>query len=144
MSETRDMGSIPGLGRSHSSLLAWRIPWTEEPGGLQCVKLQRVRLSRHARTGHCLSSRRTRQLLKKFVPENEVHNTTYFCSGFNQHLLGTQYWVSCWVLGKQIKKLPVLMQLPLQARVIPLKHTGILKEFLCSFCLHQNFSIFNF
>jgi len=32
---------IPGLGKSagkgtatHSSILAWRIPWTEEPGGL--------------------------------------------------------------------------------------------------------------
>ena len=37
-----DLGSIPGLGRFpgegndyHSSILAWRIPWTEEPGGLQ-------------------------------------------------------------------------------------------------------------
>ena len=37
-----DPGSIPGSGRSpgkgmaaHSSILAWRIPWTEEPGGLQ-------------------------------------------------------------------------------------------------------------
>ena len=35
----RDVGSNPGLGRSpeegpaiHSSILAWRIPWTEEPG----------------------------------------------------------------------------------------------------------------
>ena len=28
---------------THSSILAWRIPWTEEPGGLQFVKLQRVR-----------------------------------------------------------------------------------------------------
>ena len=27
----------------HSSILAWRIPWTEEPGGLQSMKLQRVR-----------------------------------------------------------------------------------------------------
>ena len=26
-----------------SSILAWRIPWTEEPGGLQSVGLQRVR-----------------------------------------------------------------------------------------------------
>ena len=25
-----------------SSILAWRIPWTEEPGGLQCIGLQRV------------------------------------------------------------------------------------------------------
>ena len=39
-------GSIPGSGRSpgatHSSILAWRIPWTEEPGGLQSTGLQRV------------------------------------------------------------------------------------------------------
>jgi len=40
---------IPGLGRSleegkatHSSILAWRIPWIEEPGGLQFIGLQRV------------------------------------------------------------------------------------------------------
>ena len=37
-----DPGSISGSGRSpgegmatHSSILAWTIPWTEEPGGLQ-------------------------------------------------------------------------------------------------------------
>ena len=28
---------------THSSVLAWRIPWTEEPGGLQSMGLQRVR-----------------------------------------------------------------------------------------------------
>ena len=28
---------------THSSILAWRIPWTEEPGGLQSLGLQRVR-----------------------------------------------------------------------------------------------------
>ena len=44
-----DPGSIPGSGRSpgegngHSSVLAWRIPWTEEPGGLQSTRSQRVR-----------------------------------------------------------------------------------------------------
>ena len=26
-----------------SSILAWEIPWTEEPGGLQSIGLQRVR-----------------------------------------------------------------------------------------------------
>ena len=26
----------------HSSTLAWKIPWTEEPGGLQSMRLQRV------------------------------------------------------------------------------------------------------
>ena len=42
--DMKDMGSIPGLGRSlekgtatHSSILAWRLPWTEEPGGLQSM-----------------------------------------------------------------------------------------------------------
>ena len=27
---------------THSSILAWRIPWTEEPGGLQSAGSQRV------------------------------------------------------------------------------------------------------
>ena len=39
--DIKDAGLIPGLGRSprgeHSSILAWRIPWTEEPGGLQYI-----------------------------------------------------------------------------------------------------------
>ena len=49
-SNVEDSGSILGLGRSpgkgmaiHSSILAWKIPWTEEPGGLQCMGLHRVR-----------------------------------------------------------------------------------------------------
>ena len=28
---------------THSSILNWEIPWTEEPGGLQSMRLQRVR-----------------------------------------------------------------------------------------------------
>ena len=28
---------------THSSILAWRIPWTEEPGGLQSTESQRVK-----------------------------------------------------------------------------------------------------
>ena len=42
-----DPGLIPGLGRSHgegndyhSSILVWRIPWREEPGGLQSMGSQ--------------------------------------------------------------------------------------------------------
>ena len=31
-----------GMG-THSNILAWRIPWTEEPGGLQSMGSQRVR-----------------------------------------------------------------------------------------------------
>ena len=44
-----DPGLIPGSGRSpgkgnaiHSSSLAWKIPWTEEPGGLHPMGSQRV------------------------------------------------------------------------------------------------------
>ena len=47
--DKRDAGSIPGPGRSlekemaaHFSILAWRIPWTEEPGGLQSEGSERV------------------------------------------------------------------------------------------------------
>ena len=28
---------------THSSILAWRIPWTEKPGGLQSMGLQNIR-----------------------------------------------------------------------------------------------------
>jgi len=44
-----DLGSVPGLGRSpgegnematHSSILAWKIPWMEEPGRLHSMGLQ--------------------------------------------------------------------------------------------------------
>ena len=42
---------VPSLGQedplekeavTHFSILAWRIPWTEDPGGLQSIGLQRV------------------------------------------------------------------------------------------------------
>jgi len=48
-----DVGhQVPSLGQedaleeemaTHSSILAWEIPWTEEPGGLQSMGSQRVR-----------------------------------------------------------------------------------------------------
>ena len=48
--DVRDVDSIPGLGRSlekgmatHSNILAWRIPWREEPGRLWSIGLQAVR-----------------------------------------------------------------------------------------------------
>jgi len=48
--DTRDAGSILGQEdplekgmATHSSILAWGMPWTEEPGGLQSMGSQRVR-----------------------------------------------------------------------------------------------------
>ena len=46
MQETRvrSLGQEDPLEKEMAtSVLAWRIPWTEEPGGLQSVELQRVR-----------------------------------------------------------------------------------------------------
>ena len=47
--DIRDASSIPGLGRpleegmaTHSSIIAWRIPWMEEPGGPWSIGAQRV------------------------------------------------------------------------------------------------------
>ena len=34
--------TFPGEGNTHSSILAWKIPWAEEPGGLQSMGSQTV------------------------------------------------------------------------------------------------------
>ena len=48
---------VPSLGReesleeglaAHSGILAWRIPWTEEPGGLQSMGLDKTEPTEHA------------------------------------------------------------------------------------------------
>ena len=44
--DTGDAGSVPREGpleeemATHSSILTWKIPWTEEPGGLQSMESQ--------------------------------------------------------------------------------------------------------
>ena len=50
MQKTRETGSIPGSEdplekemATHSSILAWEIPWTEEPGGATVHGVGRVR-----------------------------------------------------------------------------------------------------
>ena len=47
LAKAGDSGSIPGWANplkeemaTHSSILAWKIPWTEEPGGLQSIRSQ--------------------------------------------------------------------------------------------------------
>ena len=47
---------------THSSILAWRIPWTEEPGGLQSLGSQRV--GHYAATEYSHSLRTVMQFLK--------------------------------------------------------------------------------
>ena len=60
------MGPIPGWGRTpggghwtHSSILAWRIPWTKDPGGLQSLRSKRIRhnqVTQHTRNSHYWSN----------------------------------------------------------------------------------------
>ena len=56
--DIKDVGSIPGLGRSpggrhgsHSSILAWRIPWTKEPGRLRPIGSRESQTPLKQRTG---------------------------------------------------------------------------------------------
>ena len=97
-----DMDSIPGSERSpgegmalHSSIIAWRIPWTEQSGELQSVGLQRV--------GH------TEELILKCL------------SGAEQPLchVGLIYMFG---YGSHISEPPALMTV---LRTGPLPHTGM-------------------
>ena len=47
---------------THSSILAWKIPWTEQSGGLQCMGSQRV--------GHHLVTKQQQQVTLGFI----IHN----------------------------------------------------------------------
>ena len=87
-----DPGLIPGLGRSlemematHSSILAWRIPWTEEPAGLQSTGSQRV--------GH---NRATS--LHSFCQGHETHRYRN-CPDYAKYLLLVNFlhisWIQC-------------------------------------------------
>ena len=52
----RTMGQEDPLEKgmaTRSSILAWRIPWTAEPGGLQSMELQRVRYDWVTNTLEC-------------------------------------------------------------------------------------------
>ena len=61
-----DPASIPGqeAPATHSSTLVWRIPWTEEPGGLQFMGSQRIRHDRVTCTFHYTYMKPTMLFLK--------------------------------------------------------------------------------
>ena len=63
--DSGDVSSIPGQGdpleesmKTHSSIIAWRIPWTEEPGGLKSMGCKESDMtevtSMHAHTSHLI------------------------------------------------------------------------------------------
>ena len=97
-----------GMGMAtHSSILAWRIPWTEEPGGLQSMESQRVKhdwvtntftfFKYMPRSGiaiysflmnlHMLSM----VVIPIYIPTNSVAGF-FFCWHSLQHLLFADFW----------------------------------------------------
>ena len=50
---------------THFSILAWRIPWTKEPGGLQSIGLQKVRHDLSGSTGVVGRGRDCSHLIEK-------------------------------------------------------------------------------
>ena len=57
---------------THSSTLAWKIPWTEEPGGLQSMGLQRVRhnWATHTHHTHTHTHTHTQEMFSEKIKNN--------------------------------------------------------------------------
>ena len=83
---------------THSSILAWRIPWTEEPGGLQSMESYRVRhdwgqtLSLFSIAGSVgsIPGQGTKILLApRHGPPKKIHNRTmsFFCTSAFDYLI---------------------------------------------------------
>ena len=92
--DTGDADSIPGLGRSlekematHSGILAWKISWTEDSGGLRSMESQRVGhnwVTEHTtRTGPFLESLFHSILFQNKGKEREGENA-HKSSGFRE------------------------------------------------------------
>ena len=119
------MGLIPGSGRSpgggmatHSSILAWRISWTEEPGGLQSMRSHRdlKQLSTHSRCSHLMNLRRRATLTieskiaKCSLPQLPALRLGWRSVSLTQQIRGTQprlYNRGWW--GEQGKRKRVLI-----------------------------------
>ena len=84
MQETWDSGLFPGKDdplekelATHCSIFAWKIPWTEEPGGLQSMRLQRVR-----HDGACVCARAHTHTESYSVLYYNCGNMTYFVQSY--------------------------------------------------------------
>ena len=77
---------------THSSVLAWRIPGTEEPGGLQSTEVQRVRHDR----AHIYKMKNHRPKPLVLFPEQDLINIL-FCSSW--HLLNISVLQLVWIRG---------------------------------------------
>ena len=76
---------------THSSVLAWRIPWTEEPGWLQSVGSQRVEC--HWTTKY--STAQFQEISKEIQLYTHTHTHTYICIHFRFFSLIVYYRILC-------------------------------------------------
>ena len=79
-----DLGLIPGLGRfpgggkaTHTSILAWKIQWTEKPGGLQSLGSQRAGMTEWLSLSYLLGSKPNCSVLfKQHSKLKRIYRTT--------------------------------------------------------------------
>ena len=65
----------------HSSILSWRIPWTEEPGGLQFIGLQRVHTTKATQDTYKRHSREKTSLVDSSRVERETTEDDFVSFG---------------------------------------------------------------
>ena len=86
----------PGGGNAaHSRILAWEIPWTEEPGGLQSVGSQRVRhdlVTEHAHTHErCYFWKRKNVCLPELIKLLVFAQESVVCDPWYHHFFGYHF-----------------------------------------------------
>ena len=94
---------------THSSILAWRIPWTEEPGELQSMGSQRVRYDRMTNTFNHFQDAPDCCFAKKyylmFIPK--MANLCFDNTKMN--LTALLLWAS--VVAQMVKNLPAMQEM---------------------------------
>ena len=99
---------------THSSILAWRIPWTEEPGGLQSTGSQRV--------GHNWSDLHMQNLKKKNKEPTSPMLSTSLSS----------FFPVCCYLDKNAKNLDFWNPTEFKSHYPSLSHDNVLPEVILS------------
>ena len=82
---------------THSNVLAWRIPWTEEPDGLQSTESQRVRhvLVTKQQTTRLTDEKNETKEVKPLIQGSQLENQSLNHLNFSPEMLPVQYAANC-------------------------------------------------